>query len=104
MFTYVKLKNYKSLVDLTVDLCTKNNIPKNFICIYGANGSGKTNFSSVFKTLSDTLKTLQIRDIRERILSEREMGKILIIIIFVLFIMTFLILLQKIKQLTPLKI
>ena len=72
MFTYVKLKNYKSLVDLTVDLCTKNNIPKNFICIYGANGSGKTNFSSVFKTLSDTLKTLQIRDIRERILSERE--------------------------------
>lgn len=75
MFTYVKLKNYKSLVDLTVDLCTKNNIPKNFICIYGANGSGKTNFSSVFKTLSDTLKTLQIRDIRERILSEREMGK-----------------------------
>ena len=75
MFTYVKLKNYKSLVDLTVDLCTKNNIPKNFICIYGANGSGKTNFSSVFKTLSDTLKTLQIRDIREHILSEREMGK-----------------------------
>ena len=80
MFTYVKLKNYKSLVDLTVDLCTKNNIPKNFICIYGANGSGKTNFSSVFKTLSDTLKTLQIRDIRERILSEREMGSKYVII------------------------
>lgn len=75
LFTYVELKNYKSLVNLRVDLCSKNNVPKKFICIYGENGSGKTNFSSVFKTLSDTLKTLEIRDIREHILSEREMGK-----------------------------
>lgn len=48
MFTYVKLKNYKSLVDFEVDLTSSKNNPKKMIIIYGENGAGKTNFKCLF--------------------------------------------------------
>ena len=41
MFTYIKLKNYKSLIELEVDLTKKENTPKKLISIYGENGIGK---------------------------------------------------------------
>lgn len=57
MFKYIKLKNYKSLVDFEVDLTNKRGTPKKFILIYGENGIGKSNFASVFATLLETLLT-----------------------------------------------
>lgn len=57
MFRYIKLKNYKSLVDFEVDLTNKRGAPKKFILIYGENGIGKSNFASVFATLLETLLT-----------------------------------------------
>lgn len=57
MFTSIRLKNYKSLIDVNMDL-TKKNKPKNIAVLYGENGSGKSNLASVFFTLSDTLRTM----------------------------------------------
>lgn len=57
MFTYVKLKNYKSLVDFEVDLTDSKNNPKKMVIIYGENGAGKTNFINAFFTLFETLNT-----------------------------------------------
>lgn len=57
MFTYVKLKNYKSLVDFEVDLTDSKNNPKKMVIIYGENGAGKTNFINAFSTLSETINT-----------------------------------------------
>lgn len=57
MFTYVKLKNYKSLVDFEVDLTDNKKNPKKIVIIYGENGAGKTNFINAFSTLSETINT-----------------------------------------------
>ena len=57
MFRYVKLKNYKSLIDFEVDLTSKRDTPKNLILIYGENGIGKSNFAGVFHTLFETIMT-----------------------------------------------
>ena len=35
MFTCVKLKNFKSFNDITLDLTDKNNRPKSLVLIYG---------------------------------------------------------------------
>lgn len=48
MFTRVKIKNYKSLINLDVDLSAKKKQPKPLVVIYGENGVGKSNFASVF--------------------------------------------------------
>lgn len=70
MFTYVKLENYKSLVNLEVDLTSKKNTPKNLILIYGENGAGKTNFVQAFATLSETLLTRSKKEELSYILEE----------------------------------
>lgn len=44
MFTYVKLKNFLSFGDVIFNFKKNKNTPKNFIAIYGENGSGKSNF------------------------------------------------------------
>lgn len=61
MFTYVKLKNYKSLVELNVDFHQKKKMGKKAIFIYGENGVGKSNFASAFFTLFESMQTLSIR-------------------------------------------
>ena len=38
MIRYVKLKNYRSLVDLYVDLTNKRGTPKKLVLVYGENG------------------------------------------------------------------
>lgn len=57
MFRYIKLKNYKSLVDFEVDLTNKKGVPKKFVLVYGENGVGKTNLASAFNTMLDMLRT-----------------------------------------------
>ena len=51
MFRYMKLKNYKSLVDVYVDFTTKKDEPKKLVLLYGENGAGKSNLMASFLTL-----------------------------------------------------
>ena len=50
MFTYIKLKNYKSFDDITIDLSDKNGNPKKLVIIYGENaaGSGKVSHQRAY--------------------------------------------------------
>lgn len=67
MFRYLKLKNYKSLVNLSVDFMGTRNKPKKMIVVYGENGVGKSNFASVFYTLNEFMRTRSVPQIREYI-------------------------------------
>ena len=71
MFTYIKLKNYKSLIELEVDLTKKENTPKKLISIYGENGVGKSNFVDSFYTLKRIISTRTINE-KIRILTEKQ--------------------------------
>ena len=71
MFTKLKLKNYKSLINIELDL-TKQNVPKNLIIIYGENGIGKSNLTSVFLTLMDTLTTMSIKKYIQDIMTDAD--------------------------------
>ena len=70
MFTYVKLKNYKSLVDFEVDLTDSKNNPKKMVIIYGENGAGKTNFINAFSTLSETINTKVYKNIIDKLIEK----------------------------------
>ena len=71
MFTYIKLKNYKSLIELEVDLTKKENTPKKLISIYGENGIGKSNFVDSFYTLKKIVSTRTVNE-KIRILTEKQ--------------------------------
>ena len=71
MFTYIKLKNYKSLIELEVDLTKKENTPKKLISIYGENGVGKSNFVDSFYTLKKIVSTRTVNE-KIRILTEKQ--------------------------------
>jgi len=58
MLRYVKLSNYRSLKELTVDFMATAEKPKDFVLIYGENGVGKSNFVNAFETLNDILSTM----------------------------------------------
>ncbi|MFR1627009.1 MAG: AAA family ATPase [Thomasclavelia ramosa] len=70
MFEYVKLKNFKSLSDVELNLLDRYNEPKKLVLIYGENGIGKSNIASSFFMLSETLRTMNVRDLMEAFLSE----------------------------------
>lgn len=72
MFTSIKVKNYKSLVDLEVNFAQKRNEPKPVILIYGENGVGKSNFANVFYTLGQTLQTLSVRKTIQDIIDKKD--------------------------------
>lgn len=57
MFTYIKFKNFKSLVDVELNLKNKNKINKLNI-IYGENGAGKSNVASAFYALTEFNETM----------------------------------------------
>lgn len=58
MLSYIKLKNFKSLTDIKLDLRGKNKKPKKLAFIYGENGIGKTNLIYSILFLEKTLLTL----------------------------------------------
>lgn len=70
MFEYIKLKNFKSFGDIEFNLLDRNNQPKKMILIYGENGIGKSNLASAFFMLSETLRTMDVRDIMESLLAD----------------------------------
>lgn len=71
MFRYVKLKNYKSLINFTADLTTRRDTPSKLVVIYGENGIGKSNFARCFLTLCHILQTKYIQEDLENILSSK---------------------------------
>lgn len=83
MFEEIKLKNYKSLLNFNVKL-TGTKKKKRMVMIYGENGGGKSNFSSVFLTLKEFLKTKNnveeikkmLADIEEEQLSKTNLMKL----------------------------
>ncbi|WP_454961411.1 AAA family ATPase [Eggerthia catenaformis] len=70
MFEYIRLKNFKSLEDVELNLLDRYNNPKKLVLIYGENGIGKSNIASSFFMLSETLRTMDVRDLMEAFLSE----------------------------------
>lgn len=75
MFSYIKAKNFKSLGNIDVNLTNskgKKSKPKSMVILYGENGSGKSNFASVFYTLAETFRTMDIKDIVTKFLSNTE--------------------------------
>ena len=71
MFEYVRLKNFKSFGNIEFNLLDKKGNPKRMILLYGENGIGKSNLASAFFMLSETLRTMDVRDIMQSILSEK---------------------------------
>ena len=62
MFTYIKLKNFKSFSNVTLDLQRKKDNPKNLCIIYGPNGSGKSSIVQAFMVLYRTMGTMKVKD------------------------------------------
>lgn len=74
MFRYVRLKNYRSLIDFKADLLTKKNTPQRLVLIYGENGVGKSNFAESFYTLCETMRTRSVKDKFEAFIQDRELS------------------------------
>ncbi|MEG1312403.1 MAG: AAA family ATPase [Romboutsia sp.] len=57
MITYLKLKNFKSFKNVEIDFRDRKGKPKSLICIYGENGSGKSNLAYAFHFLKEVSST-----------------------------------------------
>ncbi len=55
MFTYIKVKNFKSLKEVNFNLKKNENTINKFIALYGENGCGKTNVVEVFKFIKENI-------------------------------------------------
>ena len=71
MFTCIKLKNFKSFKDVSIDFCGKKNEAKNLAIIYGINGSGKTTIVQAFLLLKKTIETMEVRGVLNDLLDEK---------------------------------
>lgn len=58
MISYVKLRNFISFGEITFDFRKNKNSVKNFVAVYGENGSGKTNFVKSVQLLRKSMITL----------------------------------------------
>jgi len=76
MIRYIKLKNYKSLVNIEIDLMKTKNKSKNLVLIYGENGIGKSNLVNSLFTLIETMNTMSSVDILKQIIESSEYDKI----------------------------
>ena len=63
MFTYLKLKNFKSYKEITIDFQSKKDEYKHIVAIYGPNSSGKTTIAQAFLMLAKTLNTMRVKDL-----------------------------------------
>ena len=75
MFTYIRLKNFRSFKDLSFNLQNKTKFKK-FALIYGENGMGKSNLSLGFVIFKELMETMHIRDFIEHILSIEDLKKL----------------------------
>lgn len=75
MFTKLRLKNYKSLIDVEFKL-VKNGKPKNLALLYGENGAGKSNIANAFFTLLDTIQTMDVKEYIKELLEEQDLNNL----------------------------
>lgn len=68
MITYVKMKNFMSFKDVMFDFRNGNKGTKQFISIYGENGSGKSNFVTCIDLLRKTIESFQMVGETEKIM------------------------------------
>lgn len=66
MFTYIKLKNFLSFDDVMFDFRHGSRGIKNFISIYGENGSGKSNFVSSIDFLRKSIESFGMNMVLEQ--------------------------------------
>ena len=71
MFTCIKMKNFKSFKNVTIDFSKKKNKIKSLATIYGINGSGKTTIAQAFYLLKRTIETMEIKGILNDLLNEK---------------------------------
>ena len=71
MFTKIRLQNFRSFGDITLDLTEKSGTPKNIAVIYGENGAGKSNLASAFVLLGEIFSTMNVRDMYEEFLNQK---------------------------------
>jgi len=57
MITKLRITNFKSFSDITVDFTDRNGNPKPLILIYGENGAGKSNLLLSILFFAQTLDT-----------------------------------------------
>lgn len=67
MFERIALHNFRSFENLEFDLSDRSGTPKHLAIIFGDNGIGKTNLAFAFNFLSETLHTMDVRDIMQSI-------------------------------------
>lgn len=72
MFTKITLKNFYSFRDVTFDLSNGPKAYKPLAVVYGENGSGKTNLMSGLGVFIDLMRTMDVRDLIEKILYEQD--------------------------------
>lgn len=85
MFTYVKLKNFMSFREVVFDLRNGRKGAKNFVAVYGENGSGKSNFVYSVNLLRQSIDSFMLSSnmedmkeyIREKELPERLVEKLM---------------------------
>lgn len=70
MIRYIKLNNYKSLVDFKVDFMKTKDTPKKLVLIYGENGIGKSNLANSFYTLNETMRTMSANEFAKNLLDQ----------------------------------
>lgn len=75
MIRYVKLANYKSLVNLSVDFMKTKTKAKKLVLIYGENGIGKSNFANSFYTLNETMRTMSSIEMVKKIIERNDDSK-----------------------------
>lgn len=76
MFTKVRLVNFRSFDDITFDLTQKKGQIKHFAVIYGENGMGKSNLARGIAALIDLLRTMDVRDLLDSLLSDENFRKL----------------------------
>ena len=69
MFERVILRNFRSFDELEFNLLDRSGTPKHLAIVFGDNGAGKTNLTSAFGFLEDSLQTMNFRDILQSFLS-----------------------------------
>jgi len=71
MIREITLKNFKSFTDIHFNFLGKNKTPHKLVMIYGANGSGKTNFVELFQFLEFNCHSLSIQALLSDYLREQ---------------------------------
>ena len=70
MFSYIKVKNFKSLKDVEINFKENKNTVKPIAIIYGENGAGKSNICSAFYFLGESMSTMKTSKILENLLNK----------------------------------